>query len=89
MDSQFSIHSFGSLRLSSQMSKLRQMMTQIIGQTIGIPVLNKGMSGFTSNPLLIPKQDQLSCLEKRLSKRGNAPKKGQVEYYRQSDGYMI
>ena len=29
----------------------------IIGLTIGIPLVNKGMSGFMSNTLLKPKQD--------------------------------
>ena len=31
----------------------------IIGLTIGILLVNKGMSGFMSNTLLIPKQDLL------------------------------
>ena len=31
----------------------------LVKQTIGIVMLNKGSSSFTSNNLLIPKQDQL------------------------------
>ena len=38
---------------------LQGLILIFIGKTIGILVLNKGTSGFTSNTLLIPKQDQL------------------------------